>query len=100
MILAIEVERTKKIDNMMSYHDMNGSEKIVAILPNVQVQRTFGMVREYEIIVVENGLFFHLTTGAWRLGIRQGITGGISGGLGGALPGEKELLLGVSSTRP
>ena len=79
---------------MVSYHDPNGSEKVVAILPNVQVQRIFGIVREYEIIVVENGLFFHVTTGAWRLGIRQGVPGGISGGLGGALPGGEGAFIG------
>lgn len=70
------------------------SDKVNAILTNIQVQRTFGIVREYDIIITEMGFFFHLVTGAWRLGIRQGIPGGISGGLGGALPGGEGAFIG------
>ena len=63
------------------------SDGIVAILGNVQVQRVFGIIREYDIVLSDTGMLFFLTRGAIDLGIRQGLSGGVVAGVGAGLPG-------------
>lgn len=70
------------------------NEKIEAILIDIQVERFFGIIRQYDIVFSERGLLFFLKTGALSLGIRQGVSGGVSGGLGGALPGGEGAFIG------
>jgi hypothetical protein len=60
-------------------------EVIEAVFKNVQVQRTFGIVREYDIIFTDKGILFILVAGAWKVGVRDGLAAGVAGGLGGAV---------------
>jgi len=67
---------------------------VESLLRRVMVERTYGIVRGYDLIFTDKGIVFVMVEAALAVGIRTGIPAGVSGGMGGGMPGGEGAFIG------